>query len=155
MEVTSEIPGCGLTPLLQPRENLWRLLHFEIHSSMRLPGVWMYLVFSVWLALSMYSLGPSTTSRPQYSQSMDFPRRAFRAGGICRQPRERIPVPGLKQDGHLEPHLRSPEMNRLFRPFSNNPLTIFPPFFFFSLINMKLSLQSTQPSRKPGNCPCQ
>lgn len=104
MEVSSRIPGWRLTQLLQTRKSLRHLLRFEIHSSIHLPGVWMYLVFPVWSAVSMYYLGPSTTSRTQYIQSMDFPKRAFRAGRICRQPRQRVPVPRLRQDGHLELH---------------------------------------------------
>lgn len=92
--------------VVKAKENLTRKLHFEINSSMRLPGVWMYLVFSVWSVDSMYSLGSSTTLKTQEIQFRNFPRRASRAGRTYRQCMQRIPVPRLRQEEHLKLHLR-------------------------------------------------
>lgn len=92
--------------VVKAKENLTCLLRFEINSSMHLPGVWMYLVCSVWWADSMCSLGSSTTLKTQYIQLRSFSWRTSRDGRTCRQLRQRIPVPRLRQEEHLKLHLR-------------------------------------------------
>lgn len=91
---------------VKAKENLTRLLHFEINSNMHLPGVWMYLVCSVWWVDSMCSLGSSIALKTQYVKFRNFPRRTPGAGRPCRRLRQRISVPKLRQEEHVKLQLR-------------------------------------------------
>lgn len=82
--------------VVKAKENLTRLLHFEINSSMHLPGIWMYLVYSVWWV----------DSSVLWALQQHWKPSTFNSGTSLEEPLVQVEAVGnLGKEEHLKLHL--------------------------------------------------